>query len=52
MYLKVNRSRSCKCCNKERFRVLVKSPTPTDPDYTVAVCPTCDMTTGNDKRLR
>lgn len=50
--LNVNRSRTCKCCKKVRFRVLVLSPTKDDPDYTVAVCPTCDMTLGNEKRLR
>lgn len=44
--LRLNRSRDCRCCNTRRFRVLVVWPKPTDPDYTGALCPTCDMTVG------
>lgn len=44
--IRLNRSRYCRLCDRSRFRVLVPSPTATDPDYTVAVCPRCDMTIG------
>lgn len=44
--IRLNRSRTCFLCDRRLQRVLLPSPKPEDPDYTIAVCPTCDMTTG------
>lgn len=46
--LRVNRSRSCRCCGRARYRVQLSAPKPDDPDYKVAVCPDCDMTVGRE----
>lgn len=39
----VNRSKNCHCCGERRVRELRRIGTPHDPDYAVAVCPTCDV---------
>lgn len=44
--IRVNRSRTCRCCGRARHRVLVVCPKDGDRDYCVALCPDCDMTTG------
>lgn len=41
--LYVNRSRNCHLCGGRRIREQRSSPKPDDPDYKVAVCPTCDQ---------
>lgn len=48
--IRLNRSRRCNVCKREKFRVLVPSPKEGDPDYTVALCPACDMTAGKEDR--
>jgi hypothetical protein len=51
--LHCNRSRDCNGCKRRGYRVLVAWPKPDDPDYTGALCPTCDMNVGNlEKRIR
>lgn len=37
-----HRGPSCSCCRKGRVRILVSSPTPSDPDYGMRACPICD----------
>lgn len=44
--LNCNRSRNCHCCGTQRARVQIRVGTPSDPDYAVAFCPTCDNTDG------
>jgi len=44
--LNCNRSRTCFLCGKSKHRVRIPAPKIDDPDYTVAVCPDCDMTSG------
>lgn len=46
--LRANRSRTCRCCMRTKYRVQLPAPTPDDPDYKVAVCPDCDMTVGRN----
>lgn len=46
-YLPLNRSRACHLCAKRAQRVLLPAPKKDDPNYTVAVCPDCDMTVGH-----
>lgn len=48
--LRLNRSRTCRLCMKRGQRVLILSPKPDDENYTVAVCPDCDMTCGRVER--
>jgi hypothetical protein len=44
----VNRSRHCRLCD-QRVRIQLPAPKPDDPDYKVAVCPTCDIGIFRDK---
>lgn len=37
-----NRTRNCTCCGVRRVREHRRVGKPDDPDYAVAVCPTCD----------
>lgn len=48
--VKLNRTRTCTCCKKRSHRVFILSPTPTDPDYAVALCGECDMMLGRVDR--
>lgn len=41
-YPRAQRSKNCRCCNTQGARVQKRVGTPSDPDYLVAVCPTCD----------
>lgn len=47
--IRINRSRTCRLCLRSKYRVQLTAPKEDDPDYKVAVCPDCDMTTGNRK---
>lgn len=46
--LRLQRSRHCNCCDTPRVRDQVRIGTDDDPDYAVAVCPTCDTAPEED----
>lgn len=41
--IKVNRSRTCHCCEKRSKRIHIRVGKPGDGDYAVAICPDCDV---------
>ena len=51
MYMHLNRSKNCHLCNSRGVRIHLAAPTEDDPDYVLAVCPTCDLITENEKEV-
>ena len=47
----LNRSKNCHLCNSRGVRIHLAAPTEDDPDYVLAVCPTCDLITENEKEV-
>lgn len=43
-YPQAKRNRNCNCCGGRLVREQRRVGKPGDPDYAVAVCPTCDLT--------